>query len=62
VFRDEGDDWLPKWGAEAIRIHTIIEMTHWTLDEIESAPAVVLDRLLTVQAAKNRARASMMEK
>lgn len=52
---------LPEWAEETIRLHTILDLTGWTLDQIEAAPAVILDRLLTVHYAKSRAQASKQE-
>jgi hypothetical protein len=36
---------------EAIRYHDLIELTGWSFEYIDSAPAVRLDQLLMVRAA-----------
>ena len=36
---------------DAIRLHDLIELTHWTIPEIDAAPAIIVNRLLLVRAA-----------
>lgn len=42
---------LPEELAESIRLHDLVQLTGWSIEYIDSAPAYQLDRLLLVRAA-----------
>jgi hypothetical protein len=55
-LRGEDGVELPDWADEVVRLHDAIELTGWSIEQIEATPAVLLDRLLLVHAARERNR------
>ena len=48
--RGEGPE-LPPDLAEMIRLHDLVELTGWTIPQIEETPAVICNQLLLVRTA-----------
>jgi hypothetical protein len=52
---------LPDWANSMLRVYEVVKLTGWSLEQIESTPALVLDRLLLIHHAHQRAQASLTE-
>ncbi len=46
---------LPDWVGEAKRLLEVVELTHWTIEQVDDAPAVRLQRLLVASRARHKA-------
>jgi hypothetical protein len=53
-FRGDNGPELPDWGPAYLRIYEAVELTGWTIEQIQSTPAIQLDHLLTIYRAKQR--------